>query len=244
MLKILLFLILLLSIIGILSLFFHKEIIRFNYFKQSPHMYGIDVSHHQKKIDWPQLKNSKVQFVYIKATEGATHQDKNFVQNWNGAAQAGITPGAYHFFTFCRSGTDQAANFLEMLSKVQGKHLPIVIDVELIGNCPARPTPDDLAIELNDFLAQVKAKTGCSAVLYTTPKFYNAYLADHFKTYPLWLQSFNKRPKLHNKQAWKIWQFTNQGRVDGIDTLVDLNLFKGSKKDFEQFICHQSAIKK
>lgn len=238
-----LFLILLFSCACVLLLLHHFKVTQLSPFQTKNRVYGIDVSHHQKQIDWPQLKGSKAKFVYIKATEGATHQDKNFVQNWNGAAQAGLIPGAYHFFTFCRSGADQAKNFLTVLSKVKGKHLPIAVDVELVGNCPKRPTPDELATELRDFLALVKAKTNCGAVVYTTPKFYNAYLADHFKTYPLWLQSFNKKPKI-KKQSWKMWQFTNEGRVDGIETLVDLNVFRGSPAAFEQFVCqHHNVVK-
>jgi lysozyme len=237
MLKFLLFLILPLSIMGLLSLLVSQQINQFYFPKHTQKVYGIDVSHHQKDIDWPQLAGSKVKFVYIKATEGATHQDKNFIKNWNGATQAGLIPAAYHFFTFCRSGSDQADNFLALFSQVKGKHLPIAVDVELVGNCPKRPTPDELAIELKDFLAKIKAKTGCKPILYTTPKFYNNHLAEHFSSYRLWIQSFHQKPKL-KETSWTIWQFTNEGRVDGIETLVDLNVFKGSHESLEQFICH------
>lgn len=236
MLYTLLFLVIPLSIAVILSFLLYKGSLPNHQLKSSKRVYGIDVSHHQKDIDWPQLTGSKVQFVYIKATEGATHQDKNFIKNWNGAAQAGLVPGAYHFFTFCRSGADQADNFLSLFSQVRGQHLPVAIDVELVGNCPIRPTPAELAVELNDFLAKIKAKTGCKPILYTTPKFYNNNLVEHFKTHHLWIQSFHQKPKL-KQTSWTIWQFTNEGRVDGIETLVDLNVFKGSKQDFEQFIC-------
>ena len=208
------------------------------------HIYGIDVSHHQKQIDWPQLKDGKAQFVYIKSTEGATFQDPRFIENWNGAQQAGLIPGAYHFFTFCRSGADQADNLLQVLQQVHGTQLPIAIDVELAGNCPKRPTPDELAIELNNFIDKVKAETGCHMLFYTTPNFYNSYLAGRFDHYPLWLQSFNKKPKLKAKRAWTIWQFSSQGRVDGISTPVDLNAFKGSKEDFDTFLCKSAQIAK
>lgn len=201
--------------------------------------YGIDVSHHQKQIDWPQLKDGKARFVYIKATEGATFRDPRFIENWNGAQQAGLIPGAYHFFTFCRSGADQAENFLQVFRQVKGTHLPVAIDVELAGNCPTRPTPDELASELNSFIDRVKAGTGCRMLFYTTPGFYDSYLAGHFDHYPLWLQSFNKKPGLKSKRAWNIWQFSNQGRVDGIEKPVDLNVFKGSQEAFEQFICYK-----
>ena len=46
---------------------------------------GIDVSRHQKTIDWKKVAADNVQFVYIKATEGATYQDPMFRKNIEGA---------------------------------------------------------------------------------------------------------------------------------------------------------------
>lgn len=231
------------SSIALLAFLFKRQIVQqYSDLKPQHYVYGIDVSHHQKQIDWPQLKDGKARFVYIKSTEGATFRDPRFIENWNGAQQAGLIPGAYHFFTFCRSGSDQADNFLALFSKVKGTHLPIALDVELAGNCPKRPTPDELAIELNSFIDKVKAQTGCRMLFYTTPAFYEQYLAGRFDSYPLWLQSFNKKPKLKSKHRWRIWQFSNQGRVDGIQELVDLNAFNGSPQQFEQFVCKADHI--
>jgi lysozyme len=245
MFTVLLVMIVMASSIALLAFLFKRQIVQ-QYSDLNPqhYVYGIDVSHHQKQIDWPQLKDGKARFVYIKSTEGATFRDPRFIENWNGAQQAGLTPGAYHFFTFCRSGADQADNFLAVFNKVKGMHLPIALDVELVGNCPKRPTPDELAIELNSFITKVKAQTGCHMLFYTTPAFYDSYLAGHFDTYPLWLQSFKKKPKLKSNHSWRIWQFSNQGRVDGIQALVDLNAFKGSPQQFEQLLCKPAHISK
>ena len=69
---------------------------------------GIDVSSHQRDIDWSQVSADGVGFAYIKATEGAGFTDSHFRSNWDGARAAGITPGAYHYFTLCSSGEKQA----------------------------------------------------------------------------------------------------------------------------------------
>ena len=61
--------------------------------------FGIDVSHHQKKIDWKKVrfwKNKKINFVYIKATEGETYKDSFYSQNILGAKENEITVGSYH----------------------------------------------------------------------------------------------------------------------------------------------------
>ena len=66
-------------------------------------VHGIDVSHHNAKINWDKLKDSRteevgIDFVYIKATEGATHLDKEFQRNWKEARRIGMKRGAYHFY--------------------------------------------------------------------------------------------------------------------------------------------------
>ena len=60
---------------------------------------GIDVSHHNGTIKWNEVvKNRKIKFVYVKATEGRSHKDTKFSQNVKGARKAGLEVGAYHFF--------------------------------------------------------------------------------------------------------------------------------------------------
>ena len=69
---------------------------------------GIDVSHHQGPIDWQRVAADDVAFAVIKATEGGDHVDDAFATNLREARAAGLAVGAYHFFTFCRPGGDQA----------------------------------------------------------------------------------------------------------------------------------------
>ena len=94
---------------------------------------GIDVSHHQKEIDWRKVARDDVAFAFIKATEGGDHRDTRFARNWREAQAAGVKVGAYHFFTFCRSGLDQARNFLGALGPETGT-LPAALDLEFGGN--------------------------------------------------------------------------------------------------------------
>ena len=108
----------------------------------SEHSYpfqGIDVSRHQGTIDWQDLPRQGVDFAYIKASEGGDFRDTRFKTNWRAAGGAGIGRGAYHFFTLCRSGADQAANFLAAVPSDSGA-LPPAVDLEFGGNCSARPT--------------------------------------------------------------------------------------------------------
>ena len=76
--------------------------------------YGVDVSAHQGEIDWQRVASDGIEFTYVKATEGQDWVDEQFTTNWEGAAAARIDRGAYHFFTLCAPGADQARNFLRV----------------------------------------------------------------------------------------------------------------------------------
>ncbi|TIM61446.1 MAG: lysozyme, partial [Mesorhizobium sp.] len=80
---------------------------------------GIDVSHHQRQIDWRRVAADDVAFAIIKATEGGDHVDGAFAANLREARAAGLAVGAYHFFTFCRPGADQANNFISVVPRDQ-----------------------------------------------------------------------------------------------------------------------------
>ncbi|RUY87640.1 GH25 family lysozyme, partial [Mesorhizobium sp. M7A.F.Ca.CA.003.01.2.1] len=135
---------------------------------------GIDVSHHQGRIDWPRVAADDVAFAVIKATEGGDHVDDAFAKNLEEARAAGLAVGAYHFFTFCRPGADQAKNFISVVPHDQPL-LPPVVDIEFGGNCPQRPTPEQLNAELAAFLAPVEATFGKPAIVYLTDEAAQTY---------------------------------------------------------------------
>jgi lysozyme len=189
---------------------------------------GIDVSGHQGSIDWGKLRSQGVDFAYIKATEGGDFQDKRFHTNWNGAGHAGIRRGAYHFFTLCRSGADQAANFLATVPR-DPSALPPAVDLEFLGNCRTanRTSPAQLRQELQSFLAQVEAQTGKTALLYMTKEFDDAYGVTRTFDRPLWLRRIILKPNF-GARPWTLWQASNFRRLDGISGRVDWNVAKGA----------------
>lgn len=184
---------------------------------------GIDVSHHQDTIDWPKVAAmGEVDFAYIKATEGGDHVDRLFKTNWDGAAKVGIARGAYHFFTLCRSGKDQAANFVTTVP-ADPKALPPVVDLEYLGNCKERPKITDLHKEIADYLAVVEAHSGKPAMLYLTQEFDETYEVSAGVNRPLWLRSIVSKPSF-GARAWAIWQVSQFRHIDGIKGRVDWNV--------------------
>jgi lysozyme len=191
---------------------------------------GIDVSHHQGAIDWPRVRASGVEFAFIKATEGGDFVDSDFAANWNAAGAAGVARGAYHYFTLCTPGAQQAANFLRAVPT--GGELPSVADLEYGGNCATRPGVDAFATELTAFLKAVADRHGRPPVLYTTYDFLGDYLAGRFADSGLWIRDVIWRPGRPGGRPWLFWQHHDRGSVPGIDGPVDLNVFAGDREAF------------
>jgi lysozyme len=183
---------------------------------------GIDVSHYQGSIDWPAVAGDDVAFAYVKATEGVESRDARFAPNWRGAERAGIRVGAYHYFIFCRSGRAQAHNFLAVAPHGRSA-LPPAVDLEMGGACRTRLTGPEMRRQLDAYLAVVEARERRHAVLYVTPQFFATYHA-YLPKRPMWRRSILSTPAPDG--SWTFWQYHSRGRVAGIRTLVDLNVFR------------------
>ena len=186
------------------------------------HLHGIDVSHHQGHIAWTKLPRQGVDFAYIKATEGADHIDRRFARNWRAAEEAGVRRGAYHFFTLCRSGRDQAVHFVRHVPAEAGA-LPPAVDLEFPGNCRHRPSKAKFHRELRDFLDIVEARYGKHAVLYLTPHFDKRYRVSATFNRPLWLRSLHTEPRF-GARHWTIWQTSGSRKLKGVRGRVDWNV--------------------
>ena len=200
---------------------------------------GIDISAHQNQIDWPKLAAAKqpeaADFVIIKATEGGDFRDRHFTKNWQKAKQVGVVRGAYHFFTFCKSGKIQAQNFIDTVP-VETQTLPPTVDLEFSGNCLRRLTPAELQQELTEYLQEIQKAYQQTPILYVTHEFHDAYLQNKFTNYPIWISNFYTTPHLSDHRPWTFWQYSERGKIAGVNGLIDRNVFNGSRSQFQQLL--------
>jgi lysozyme len=185
---------------------------------------GIDVSRHQGLIDWPTVARQKVDFAYIKASEGGDRKDWRFAENWRGAGEAGIARGAYHYFTLCAPGDAQAANFIATVP-ADPKMLPPAVDLEFGGNCAARPTPETLITELMVFIRKLEEHYRRPVTLYLTREFDAGYQVSARIPRKLWLRSLVWEPGW-GARRWSIWQASSFRRVPGIAGRVDWDVMR------------------
>ena len=194
---------------------------------------GLDVSKHNGLIDFNQVVADDYQFVFIKASEGKTYKDEAFERNYRSARDAGLKVGAYHFFRKNRTGQEQADNFLAV---VGGRELdlPLVIDLEDDWGNGATTSRQTALERVMDMIAILNNK-GYDVMIYTNldgyEKYYQGMLGDH----DLWLCSFTS-PDLLPNLPHRIQQFSHEGEVAGVKGKVDLNVFRGTKKEWARYL--------
>lgn len=186
---------------------------------------GIDVSHHQKHIDWDTVAvKGNVDFAFVKATEGSDFIDTLFCRNWEDLRRIGLRRGAYHFFRSYGCGDTQAQHYLSTVEMSPGDLVP-VLDLETTDGMPQ----EVIVQEAQAWLKTVEERLRVKPILYTNQFFYDRYLSGHFDDYPLWIARYSgMQPILESGKRWNIWQYTNNGVIPGIQKEVDLNLFAGT----------------
>lgn len=185
---------------------------------------GIDVSKHQGDIDWEKVADdNKIQFVYIKATEGTTLVDSKYKTNIDKARDTGLKVGSYHFFLGYKSPEDQFKNFCRQVDKGKQDLLP-VIDVEEKGNRGI--SRKVLQQRLQTFMDLVKEEYGRYPIIYSQYTFYNTQLAPEFNKYIIFIARYSSaKPELTGGGTYNIWQYSEKGTVAGIKGTVDMDRF-------------------
>ena len=193
---------------------------------QTKKLYGIDVSHHQGVIDWSRVKtwdSHKIEFAYIKATEGATWSDKTYNANLKGAKAAGIPVGSYHYFRTTSSPEAQFANFIAHVDKSKQDLIPL-IDLEERAHWDS----DTYHRNLRIFLNLVEDHFGKKPMIYTVNSFYNANLSFKYTSYHMLIGRYgSNEPLMIDGSGWSIWQFTESARINGIPKAVDIDVTNG-----------------
>ena len=183
---------------------------------------GIDVSAHQQEIDWQQVAADGYSFAILKATEGSGYTDPMFERNWEQARAAGLTVGAYHYFTLCSAGADQAEDFLERVP-VDDAALPPALDLEFDGACDERPAAEAAQAEINAFVERVEEAWGRRVIIYSSVEWRQHYGLPVSEGRPDWLYQDQGRPE---PEDWSVWQMRFDGTVSGIEGNVDIDVLR------------------
>lgn len=186
---------------------------------------GIDVSYHQKDINFQKVKDAGAEFVFIRVGYGYDKKgknviDENFIKNIKGFNKVGIPVGIY-FFSYAENGKEakkQAEWVLKTIKKYK-VDLPIVFDWENWSNYQDYHLSlyhlNDLA---NTFIKTVENK-GYKGMLYSSKNYLKYAWNDN---YNVWIAHYND--KANYEGMYNLWQICDDGQIDGINTSVDIDI--------------------
>lgn len=172
---------------------------------------GIDVSAWQGQINWEQTRCNGAAFAIIKTSQ-QLFSDQCFKQNWQGAKDADLPRGAYHYLTWDVSPVPQARFFASMIKTDLPEIYPVV-DFEEANGCPA-----NAAGLLKDFIQEVEQRLGKACMVYTSPGFWRSHGSSDpfFSERPLWIANWRVTQPIIPLpwEDFTFWQFTDKG--DGL----------------------------
>lgn len=214
---------------------------------------GIDVSHHQGRVDWAKVAQSCA-FAFCKASEGVGWMDPDFERNYAAIREAGLVRGAYHFARVSRKGGQSVSGivrdaeaeadwFLDVIGEDRARTLPAVLDLEWDDRAKGIP-PEQIIAWALAWLERVERATESIPILYTGRNYWRFKLGqtNAFHRYHLWLAQYKANnagtgPRYTiSGWPWQFWQYTSKGEIAGVETRCDLNLFAGSPRDLEMFL--------
>lgn len=151
------------------------------------HVHGIDLSHYQGEVFWENVgANSKMAYVYLKATEGSTHIDETYERNIELAHRYGLKVGSYHFFRPKTDLAKQLENFISQCRPGDQDLIPM-IDIESTGGLKT----DEFCDSLFKFLDLVEKAYRQKPLLYTYTNFYNKHLKGKIDDYKLMIAQYS-----------------------------------------------------
>ena len=188
------------------------------------HVHGIDLSHYQGQVFWETVgENTKMAYVYLKATEGGDRIDERYERNIELAHRYGLKVGSYHFFRPKTPLYQQLQNFKTQCRPGEQDLIPM-IDIETTGGLPI----DMFCEQLLRFLQMVEVEYRQKPLVYTYRNFYNKYLVGKIDDYKLMIAMYlDEEPVLEDGRDIMMWQYTSKGRIMGINGYVDKSRFMG-----------------
>ena len=193
------------------------------------HVHGLDMSHYQGDVWWETVaenSNHKLNYVYLKATEGGSRIDQRYLENIEAAQRYGMNVGSYHFYRPAIPQEEQLRNF-RMQCRPQDQDLIPMVDIETTGGLSTEALRDSL----QRFLVLMTQEYGVKPLVYTYTNFYNRYLSGALDGYKLFIAQYNgngREPELNDGRDIFAWQYTGKGRINGVRGYVDKSRLMGN----------------
>jgi lysozyme len=201
---------------------------------------GIDVSHHQGRIDWKQVADAGYRFAIVRASYGGKTVDSRFVDNWEGAKAAGLLVSSYHFMlpALLAEGAPNRPLVAppEEIARLQAEHwfrvleerrpdFPLCLDVETDvlryqdannQTVTHRVSRDVITQIVREFLRLIEARDNRRAIIYTSRSKWNNFIerSAQWSAHDLWVANYVNNPATTTPgipDDWTDWKIWQYG---------------------------------
>ena len=199
---------------------------------------GIDVSKHNGKIDWKEVKKAGVEFAIIRVgyrgvESGALGGDPYALENLREAKAAGIKVGVYFYSQALneREGEEEARYAVDVVKKSGvSLDLPVFMDYEYYTTTSGRLalahiSKDTATAAALAFYRRVEQE-GYRSGIYASKSFFYEQLHPDQLHEPVWLAHYNTYTNYTG--SFNLWQYSSTGHVPGIQEgkgNVDMNVW-------------------
>ena len=194
-------------------------------------MTGIDVSSFNKEIDWNSVKNDGINFAMIRCgfrggEDGILYDDPRYEEYMEAAKKAGLSVGVYFYSrAITTSELDEEVEYV--LNRVKGYSLdfPIAYDMEYYNDAGrivelSKKEKTKMALR---FCEKIEAAGYVPMVYGNMSWLYNDVQFGRVSKYLIWLASYSQTCTMEDE--FKMWQYSSQASVQGIDGVVDIDLW-------------------
>lgn len=192
---------------------------------------GIDISRHDKKVNWKKVKKNGFDFVILRAAwrgyeSGILHEDENFKKNIQEAISAGFDVGVYVFSqAINEKEAEEEATFVLDLIKDYKITLPVVFDPENIGWEKARTdniSGEQFTKNAIEFCSKIK-ETGYEPMIYANLTWQMMRLdLEQLSEYKMWYADYSNIPQ--TPYHFDFWQHYSPKRVSGVQKKCDVDI--------------------
>lgn len=204
---------------------------------------GIDISHHNELMNWSEIKDSGVSFVYIKISEGVGTPDHKAKEHASKAKQVGLKVGYYHFCrpdarnggTIKNDALAEADEAIRIISSLPKPDLPLVLDLEDQQKWDTTLTKAEYLLWVTTFINRINESEDFTCMIYSRKEYLDRKLPhDHsLGNIRMWVSYYPAKPDFNHVPCpvgwndWALWQYTENGKI-GSNPKLDINILKDS----------------
>lgn len=193
-------------------------------------MKGIDVSSHNKNIDWAKV-SKKIDYAILRVGYGNnyTYQDDTYFKKNAEACKKYKIPFGVYLYSYAKNTSQAKSEANHVLRLIKGYHLDFPVYYDLEDNSQVHlgtSTLGSIAKTFCNIISNAEYKVGIYANLYWWNNYLTSSTFENSKWHK-WVAQYSS--SCDYKSTYQMWQYSSKGKVEGIKGYTDMNYWFGPK---------------